>query len=166
VGPIAITPKRLICYIVAGGIFAAGLAAFFVGRSALASQLDTWKMLPRPERFTELYFAQSSLAALPTRYTPGGLQTVSFAVHNLEHQATTYHYTVVAQAGRTQRALAAGQFLLAHGDVQRVARGIAVPPLGNRQEIVVRLQYSGIPFGANVAKVQKQTIHYWINRAT
>ena len=140
-----------------------GALLCFSSKAAIAAQLNAWKVLPRPERFSELYF--TDYARLPITFAPGRLQTVGFGVHNLEHDTIQYRYTIVAQAAGKKKLLADGQLTLAHDGTQTISRRITVPLLDDRTEVQVQLQYSGIPFGHEAASMETQTIHYWINRA-
>lgn len=119
-------------------------------------------MLPRPQRFTELYF--SDYSQLPASLKTGEVHEASFTVHNLEHRATTYRYELWAEAadGKQERRVGKGVFALAHNQSRTVSRTIAVPPLGERMAVKVDLVYRGIAFGDTAASAQKQSIHYWV----
>lgn len=163
-GYVALVPKVLNNYIVVCSL-AAGCALFLLfGRTTLTGQLHAWKLLPRPERLTELYFSDPT--HLPATYTPGRTQSVSFTVHNFEHQTTDYRYTLTAWTPQREQALGNGHLTLGHDGRQNVTRIITVPALDRRTEIRVHLQYSGIPFGRDTASAETQAIHYWVNKAT
>jgi hypothetical protein len=55
-------------------------------------KLDQWKLIPRPERFTELYFNDHN--TLPKQISKGGKIKFSFVIHNLEGRAMEYPYIV------------------------------------------------------------------------
>ncbi len=124
------------------------IAVCVVAHSAIARQLNEWKLLPQPERFTELYFTHP--ASLPATYTPGQTQTIAFTAHNLEHRTTTYSYTITANGTK----LSNGTFILAENQTRQVADTVTLPPLGNRAEITVTL--------TNV----HTSIDYWVNVGT
>jgi uncharacterized membrane protein len=104
---------------------------------AIKRQLNDWKLLPEPERLTELYFTHPN--SLPSSYMPGQTQTVSFTVHNLEYRTTTYKYTVVeaAQAGQAGTTLASGRFTLNQGSYKKVTDLVAIQPSGARVNVEV-----------------------------
>jgi uncharacterized membrane protein len=164
VGHIALLPKRLFYYTTLCGF--ACVCTFFAysGRRVLASQLNSWKLLPQPERFTELYFTAPSL---PTHFKRGRSEVVAFTIHNLEHQTIQYHYllTVQTEDGKKQF-LGDGTIAVAYDHAQNVRRTITVPLSARRVKVQVSLQYSGIPFGQNKANIETQSIHYWVNKAT
>lgn len=139
-----------------------GLSLFSFDR-IVARQLSAWKLLPRPERLTELYFPDH--AQLPTTFTPDALAIVRFTIHNQEHQATQYYYILTVQAAGKEQLVGDGTITLAHNDSQNIVQTFSMPTLGDRQEIRVRLQYDSIPFGHEATSSQTQAIHYWVNRA-
>lgn len=107
---------------------------------AIKNQLNDWKLLPRPERLTELYFTHPN--NLPAKYTPGQTQKVSFTVHNLEYQKTTYHYAIVeaSQNGSDQQQLDSGSFTLSQNQYARPMLDIALKDDGSAATISVLLR--------------------------
>lgn len=61
-------------------------------RGAIYAGLNNLKLIPQPERFTELYFENPTL--LPKQTVAGQPVSFSFTVHNLESVTTTYPYKV------------------------------------------------------------------------
>ncbi len=61
-------------------------------RAPIKAQLDAWKLLPRNEQFTELYF--NDPASLPSEVTKGTKIDFSFTIHNLEGTDKDYTYSV------------------------------------------------------------------------
>jgi hypothetical protein len=59
---------------------------------AVSNELNALKLIPQPERFTELYFDQYEL--LPTASGDDQPITFSFVIHNLEGEQAAYNYTV------------------------------------------------------------------------
>jgi hypothetical protein len=59
---------------------------------AVYNQLNDWKLIPTPERFTELYFQNS--ANLPRATVAGQPISFAFTIHNVEGITTTYPYVV------------------------------------------------------------------------
>lgn len=74
------------------------LAVFdlYLYRPAIYAELDTLKLIPRPERLTELYLNDS--LKLPKTINKGDVVPFSFAVHNLEGKTTTYPYVIYIQS--------------------------------------------------------------------
>lgn len=162
-GHIALFSKKLPYLLVFCGLLVAAALFTFFAKDTLAGQLDAWKITPRPERLTELYF--TNLKAIPAKYEPGDNQKIAFAVHNLEHRPTTYNFVIVASNEKNnRRQLVDGYLSLDHGQKQDVSTPITLPDLGKRMKITVKLIYSGQPPGADHTTQQIQTIHYWLEQ--
>lgn len=54
--------------------------------------MDEWLLIPRPERFTELYF--NDHINLPKEISKGDEISFSFVIHNLEGKSEEYIYQV------------------------------------------------------------------------
>ena len=117
----------------------------------IKNQLNSWKLLPEPERLTELYFTKPN--NLPSTYTPGQSQTVSFTVHNLEYRTTAYPYQISEQnqADTQSQTLAQGQFTLKQNAYEHAVSTIVLPDLGSRVKVVINLP--------NLA----ESIDYWVS---
>lgn len=122
--------------------------------------MDQWRLLPRPERVTELYFTDHR--QLQDRTSFDAPQIVEFTVNNLEHQATTYTYTlsVVSEDSPEERQLSRDSFSLAHDRSKSIANSVDLPP-HKRAVIKVDLEYKSIANGDDTASAQRQSIHYW-----
>lgn len=122
-------------------------------RPAIASQLRDWKLLPQPERLTELYFTKPN--NLPAIYTPGEPQTVQFTVHNLEYGTTAYAYKVMEQSqdGRQSQQLANGEFTLRQNHYERLSLNVVPVDLGTKVKVIVEIPTTN------------ETISYWIGAA-
>ena len=144
-------PYRALSIAAGGIVILAILGGIF--RSQIHNQLNAWKLLPRPERLTELYFTKPN--NLPSTYSPGQTQTVSFTVHNLEYRTTTYSYTILEQnnAGTTIQTLSSGSFTLDQNQYQTPQIKVQIADAGTRAKIVVQL--------TNV----HESIDYWLNRS-
>jgi uncharacterized membrane protein len=125
-------------------ILVAGAIAILIAIGALLHapidrQLHAWKLLPEPERLTELYFTQPN--RLPTTYTPGQTQTVSFTVHNLEYRTTDYRYRIIetGQTTHQTQTLASGSFTLSQSAYERPTVRIIIADLGPRAKVGVVL---------------------------
>ena len=121
---------------------------------SIKNQLGAWKLLPQPERLTELFYANST--ALPTTYTPHQPQSFSFTTHNLEYQDITYQYTVTAQAegSLTTMPISSGSFNLDQDQSATTPITITLPDLGPRAKVSVNL--------LNV----NESIDYWVRKTT
>jgi uncharacterized membrane protein len=106
---------------------------------AIKRQLNAWKLLPEPERLTELYFTNPN--NLPTHYTPEKSQTVSFTVHNLEYRTTTYTYIITEQnlTGGQTETLNSGTFTLSQNQYKSPAVNIIPTDLGSSVKMTVDL---------------------------
>ncbi len=121
--------------------------------SAIDRQMRSWKLLPEPERLTELYFTHPN--SLPTTYTPGQTQTVSFTVHNLEYQTTNYTYKIIETSTDNSQAqtLTSGTFTLAQNIYKQETVNISTVDLGEKVKVEVDLVK------------QNETIDYLLNRS-
>ena len=121
------------------GALVAVIALGVIFHSPIDRQLRSWKLLPEPERLTELYFTNPN--SLPTHYVPGHAQPVSFTVHNLEYRTTNYQYRIVetSQDGKQSQALATGSFTLPQNGYKKAAVNIATVNLGPRAKVEVQL---------------------------
>ncbi len=132
------------------------VVAFILGtafHAQIKNQLNAWKLLPQPERLTELYFTQPN--NLPTTYTPGQSQTVHFTVHNIEYRAETYPYKIVEtskDASKTQP-LASGRFTLLQDQYQAMNIGVTPVDLGANAKIIIELP------------TVNEQIDYWAQRS-
>jgi hypothetical protein len=128
------------------------LAGFFMSPPGVRL-LNQWKFLPRPERFTELYFTDNQ--HLPTTFRPGQIQTISFTVRNLERQTIIYKYGIMADAALDQKLalLAHGNFVLHDGQTRTVKVPIQIDSIADRLAVSV------------VLTDQDQSIHYWVTKS-
>lgn len=143
---------RKVLWISTSFVVVCALAASLIFHTAIANQLNVWKLLPEPERLTELYFTQPN--NLPAVYTPGMPQALSFTVHNLEYATTAYHYTVEEQdeAGISQQALTSGDFTLRQNEYKTVDLNIYLPDMGPKTQVIVTLTNT------------QESIRYLVNR--
>ncbi len=102
--------------------------------------MRSWKLLPEPEKLTELYFTNPN--SLPTKYTPGQPQTVGFTVHNLEYATTDYKYKIIetSQDGSQSQTLASGSFGLLQNGYKKEAVNISTVDLGSHVKLEVDLE--------------------------
>ena len=133
-------------------------------RQAIYDQLYDWKLTPRPERLTELYFTDHT--NLPSTYSVGEKQTVDFTIHNLEYRDAEYSYviTVSSEDGMVQREINGNPFTLVHDEFREISLDFVPVDLGTRSKVTVTLDYDGIAFGEDDPSPQTQSIHYWVER--
>lgn len=107
--------------------------------TAIDRQLRSWKLLPEPERLTELYFTDPN--NLPKSYTPGQPQAVKFTVHNLEYRTTHYRYkiTETSQDGMQSQQLADGSFTMTQNSYHKTSVNISTADLGSSVKVEVEL---------------------------
>lgn len=133
----------------------------FANQAALTKLLDDWQLLPRPVRLSELYFTNER--QLPQVLKVGESQKVTFTLHNLEQQTTTYHYKIVAASAAkgNEQLLGEGTLTLGHNHIQTTDRTVTIPALGTRLAVKVNVEYKGIALGEKVPQTQTQSIFYW-----
>ena len=108
-------------------------------RSDIHKQLNNWKLLPQPEKLTELYFTNPN--SLPTKYSPEQTQTVSFTAHNLEYQTVDYNYKIVesSQTNNQSQTLVSGNFTLSQNGYEKKSVNITTADLGSNVKVEVDL---------------------------
>jgi len=95
-------------------LLAAITAALYAARNVVYAELNDLKLIPQPERFTELYFENS--ANLPRATIANQSISFSFTIHNLEGVTTTYPYTVYfLYPSGTEATFASSSVMLADG---------------------------------------------------
>ena len=119
---------------------------------AIKNQLNDWKLLPQPEKLTELYFNNSS--HLPSTYSPETPQGFSFTIHNLQYQDEVYSYVVTEQNNDSTQSqtLTQGTIHLSQNQTRLTPISITPTDLGPRAKITVQL------LGFN------QSIDYWVDK--
>lgn len=113
-----------------------GVAIFFyIERAVVWTQLDEWKLIPRPERFTELYLENH--ANLPKFVSAGQTVPFSFTVHNLEGQAMEYSYRVYAvfSDNGEQQAIGQGDLSLEQNGVKTIENVFTFPE--NQKKVTI-----------------------------
>lgn len=128
------------------------ILAIIFNSATISRQLHSWKLLPSPEKLTELYFTRPN--NLPTTYFPGKNQNVQFTIHNLEYQKENYHYviSVANNQGQQVTTLTQGDVVLMNGQYDKVSVNVILPDLGTREKITTTL--------TNV----NESIDYWVNK--
>lgn len=108
-------------------------------RPAIINQLNSWKLLPEPEKLTELYFTQPN--KLPSVYSPGQSQTVNFTVHNIEYQTMTYRYAIVeeSQDGTNKQTLTSNSFTIDQNQYKHITYTGPLADVGPNAKVVIEL---------------------------
>lgn len=108
-------------------------------RQPIVNQLNSWKLLPEPEKLTELYFTKPN--SLPTTYVPNQKQSINFTVHNLEYQTMTYKYAIVeeSQDGKQVKTLDLNSFTIDQNQYQSVSFTGPLANLGSKAKVVIEL---------------------------
>lgn len=118
---------------------------------AINRQLHSWRVLPEPERITELYFTEHT--KLPTIYSPGSRQVIAFTTHNLEYRPTNYSYTVTqsSQDGSQTGVVGSGSFSLGTYQFLTTSSPITLLDYGARSKITIRLSTN-------------ESINFWVKK--
>jgi hypothetical protein len=85
-----VTATMIVLIALFGGAF-----VLYLERETVNAELNNLKLIPMPERFTELYFENPS--TLPKQIIAKKPISFAFTIHNLEGVTTTYPYTVFLQ---------------------------------------------------------------------
>lgn len=126
------------------------LLIFIVGivnKDLIRSQLDRWNLLPKPEKFTELYFDNHQ--QLPSIIKEDKEYTFRFVTHNLEHETLKYDYEVKI-ASESSKLLDKGSFILKHNQSKVIKEKLSLHTSIPKTKIEVNLINKG------------QKIHFWI----
>jgi hypothetical protein len=143
-------PKIRVDYAIATVVvILVGLAIAF--HHTIHNQLNDWKVLPEPEKLTELYFTHPN--KLPSSYTPGQPVAVDFTVHDLEYKTENYKYQIIeSNNSRSQhRVLGTGSFTLKQNHYRAANVNITTADLGPRVNLEVNL----INFN--------ESVDFWVN---
>ena len=142
---------------VVGGMIAATVIAvlLIVGvtqAQTIKNQLYSWKIFPKPEKITELYFTYP--ASLPQSYTPNQKQVIAFTIHNLEYQTMRYHYTISESntSGSQNVNITSGNYTLRQNGYVGVSIGEPIEDLGSRVKVSVKLG------------PVNETVSYWVEK--
>lgn len=143
--------RQFITYTFIGIIVVAFITFGVADAHGIKDQLNSWKLLPEPERLTELYFTKPN--KLPTTYNTTTNQSFGFTVHNLEYRNTDYLYQVEEQStdGSQAAILNQGSFWLKQNQYKNISEPVSLLDFGSRVKISIDL--------TNV----NETIDYWLN---
>lgn len=131
-------------------VVAAALGVWGIGSGFIHAQLASLKLIPTPEKYTELYF--NNTAHLPATST-GQLESFSFSIHNVTGQATNYPYDVIlTQPARAGQIITSGDAVTAAGQTLDVPVSVVLVKGLVNSQIVVELPD------------QNQSIDFWIGK--
>jgi len=116
-------------------------------KDSIRARLDEWKLIPRRERFTELYFDDH--VNLPKQIQKGEKIDFSFTIHNLEGERRWYSYIVYfkSQDGQITNIEEKSVFL-EDGELESIKESYAPTLEDNKGGIFVELKnpQQGIDF--------------------
>jgi len=123
---------------------------FYRFRSEIHAQMDEWKLIPKQERFTELYL--NDHVNLPKQVQKGEKITFSFVIHNLEGKNWAYPYAVffMSQNGQISK-IEEKTVTLADGEYKTIEESYTSDLDENKGGIYVALQQP------------QQEIHFLLN---
>lgn len=110
-----------------------------INSGAIYRQLDSWRLIPRSEKLTELYFTDHQ--TLLRKYTPNSAYTVEFTVHNIEQQLVNYTYEIIQRddLGGINHVLVTGSFDLDNDSFHYESVPITYVDAGNQSSIIIHL---------------------------
>jgi hypothetical protein len=134
-----------------GVVFVILITLIVINAASIKRQMNEWKLLPQPERLTELYFTHPN--SLPGTYTAGQTLPVDFTVHNIEYKTENYKYQIIEDANNSTKGLllASGSFTLKQNQYKFPALSVTPANLGPKVQIIVNL--------SNV----NELVDYWVN---
>ncbi|HEV2412373.1 MAG TPA: hypothetical protein VGS28_01045 [Candidatus Saccharimonadales bacterium] len=129
---------RTILYVSVCIVFLAVASFGVLDREHIRNQLNDWKLLPQPERLTELYFSNPN--SLPSTYKANQTQNIAFTTHNLEYHREDYHYTITETgADHKSSVLGSGAFELAQNQYEHKSQPVSLTDLGSRVQVTISL---------------------------
>ncbi len=131
------------------GFFIALLTFFILYQNSIITILRDNKLLPLPERFTELYLEDHS--KLPSTVIGETVYPFQFTVHNLEYQTMEYPYTVIVDNKNGISQIDKGAFSLKHNGFHTIDETFQVASVSGRTKISIKLTN------------KNQEVHFWVN---
>lgn len=101
--------KFLLALVMIGAIFALAFV-MSANRSFIYAQLDSLNLIPREERFTELYFENHD--TLPQKLPNANIIYFAFTIHNLQGKDINYRYVVALKNNSGQISTIADNLIL------------------------------------------------------
>lgn len=134
------------------------IGSVFVFREPLYNQLYSWDLIPKPEPYTELYFATTP----PKFFVPGHPYSISFTLHNVEYQKTLYTYTIENLDGNDTviERLAKDTLLLIHDEKKTTAVPITFSDNVATAKVRVTINF----LEKEKSKTTTESIYYLIKR--
>ncbi len=103
----------------------------------LINQIYAYKLLPQPERFTELYFANHQ--NLPTVILVNQEQSFQFTIHNLEYTAMSYTVEVSINYNNKKVTLDKQAVFLKNDQYKTITEKFSVSQPATKAEVIVNL---------------------------
>lgn len=130
--------KSAIIIILTVFIFLVGSFAY-IKKDFVYAKMYSWRLIPRPEVFTELYF--EDYESIPKSTVINTPFTFEFTIHNLEGATTTYPYIVYFEYpfGK-QVVLLRGTFTLADKEYRTIPVSHTFSASDMKGQIVVQLE--------------------------
>jgi len=135
-----------------GALVVLGVLALF--QYALLGSARNARLVPRPQRYTELYFAPP--AALPAQILVGSTLPLSFVIANHEGSARLYSWSALWEKAGGVEVLTSGTAHVADGQAVRVRSSAALGAISGVGVVVVKL----------AAPVQKIDFHLRVRAGT
>ena len=138
----------LICIVI---LLIAMSGIIYAVRFPLIKQLTVYKLLPRPEAFTELYF--DNHRSLPALLSDAP-QSFRFVIHNNEYKNFKYIYEVTVIDGNQTRLIDKGVVQLSQNAQKTVNETVITSTISaQQQQVMVRIIN------------KRQFINFWVKKA-
>ncbi|MFW5703295.1 MAG: hypothetical protein ACOCXQ_00480 [Patescibacteria group bacterium] len=115
----------------------------------ILSLMNQYKLLPQPERFTELYLNEH--LNLPTIVAEDQIASASFTIHNKEHRKVTYPFVVKQQVDDFHEIIGSGEAELRQDEQITIPFKFALASPEAKTKIEIALLNTN------------QTVHFWVN---
>lgn len=141
--------KRL--YVLIAVLLVFVLGAVFINRASLYDVLTQKKLVPLPETFTELYFANHN--QLPHLLKNNEVAHFAFTIHNEENKTVTYPYTVDYVTEDKTYLIETNYITLINNEYKTIEENFQVSSPPQRSKVVVTLRN------------KQQSISFWLSKA-
>lgn len=113
------------------------IVCIFSFKNQIIAKMNALKLLPQPEKFTELYFEDH--LTLPTTITTKP-QSFSFTIHNVEYQTMIYPYDVYAQIDDTKQEIDQKTVTIPANEYKTISESFTIATsAATKAEIVISL---------------------------
>ena len=145
-----------------GAVVVIMLAFVISATPPVHSFLRTLRVVPEPERLTELYFDPT--APPPATYRAGQPFNVRFHIHNLEEQSVPYTYEVrlANERGDNSALLSQQQVTLQNNENKTISLSVTPPDMGSNAKIEITIRYNRVKDTHSGKDPKNTSINYWI----